>query len=150
MEAEGVILAEVLLKSADGSHRSATLSLPFVFPVEAEGDYIEAEGMVCGLNVRRKKSGETEAEATLRVSLRCYEERTWEYVNETAEGEAYGEEECAFSVFMTNAGEELWDISKRLSCPPEDLQKSNPELTFPLKEGQRIYVYRQLKSGNNG
>ena len=106
---------------------------------------MEVDCAVCGLNVRRKKNGETEAEATLRLSIRCYEERTWGYVSEAVEGEEYGEMNSAFSVFMTNAGEDLWQVSKRLSCAPEDLQKSNPTLAFPLKEGERIYVYRQVK-----
>ena len=145
MEAEGAILAEVLLRSGEGSYRTATLSLPFAFPIDVDGEEAEAECMVCGLNIRRKKNGETEAEATLRMSVRSYEHRQWEYVNEVIEGEVYEEEEHAFSVFMTNAGEELWDVSKRLSCPPEELQKSNPNLAFPLKEGQRIFVYRQIK-----
>ena len=145
MEAEGAVLAEVLLCSADGTHRSATLSLPFVFPLETEGDYVEADCAVCGLNVRRKKNGETEAEATLRLSLRVFEERSWEYVCETEEGEPYGAADSGFSVFITSAGEDLWQVSKRLACAPEDLQKSNPELQFPLKDGERIYVYRQLK-----
>jgi hypothetical protein len=146
MEAEGAVLAELLLCGADGTKRSATLSLPFVFPVDADGDSFEAEALVCGLNVRRKKSGETEAEATLKVSVRAYKERSWEYVSDVTEGEAYGEEESAFSVFLTNAGEELWEVAKRLNCSPEELQKSNPDLTFPLKAGERIYVYRQIKS----
>lgn len=145
MEAEGIVLAEVLLKSADGGHRSSTLSLPFVFPVEADCDYAEAEYMVCGLNVRRKKNGETEAEATLKLCIRAYEDREWEYVSETEEGEVYGENGSGFSVFMTKAGEELWQVAKRVGCAPEELQKSNPDLVFPLKEGERIFVYRQIR-----
>lgn len=145
MEAEGAVQAEVILCSADGSHRSATLSLPFVFPLDIEGDYVEAECAVCGLNVRRKKNGETEAEATLRLSLRAYETQSWGYVCEVEEGEPYGTADSGFSVFMTSVGEDLWQVSKRLACAPEALQKSNPELQFPLKDGERIYVYRQLK-----
>ena len=106
---------------------------------------MEIDCAVCGLNVRRKKNGETEAEATLRLSIRSYEERAWGYVDEVTEGEEVGEATSAFSVFMTDAGEDLWQVSKRLSCAPEDLQKSNPELSFPLKAGERIYVYRQVK-----
>ena len=145
MEAEGVILAEVLLGGADGSTRSSTLTLPFVFPIECDGEDFEADAVVCGLNVRRKKNGETEAEATLKVSVRSFETRSWEYVCDIVEGEEYGEEECAFSVFLTNAGEDLWQVAKRLRRAPEELQKSNPELVFPLKEGERICVYRQIK-----
>ena len=145
MEAEGAILAEVLLCGEDGAHRSASLSLPFVFPVEIEGDYAEAECIVCGLNVRRKKSGETEAEATLKLCIHAYEDREWAYVCEANEGEVRAEEDSAFSVFIPKADEDLWGLAKRLGCSPEELQKSNPDLTFPLCEGQRIYVYRQIK-----
>ena len=144
-EAEGAVLAEVLFYGADVGHRSATLSLPFVFPLDIDGDFVEVDCAVCGLNVRRKKNGEAEAEATLRLSIRAFDERSWEYVYEAEEGQPYGDADSGFSVFMTSAGEDLWQVSKRLACAPEDLQKSNPSLSFPLKEGERIYVYRQLK-----
>ncbi len=143
-EAEGVLLAEVLLAGADGSHRSATLSLPFLFPVDAEGDIVEAECLVCGLNIRRKKNGETEAEATLKLSLRCFESWSWEYVNEAIEGAEYPQNDSAFSVFIPKAGEDLWSLAKRLRCTPEDVKRSNPELEFPIKEGKRIFIYRQI------
>lgn len=145
MEAEGAVLAEVLLRGADGGHRKASLTLPFVFPVDAEGDIVEADCVVCGLNVRRKKTGETEAEATLKLFFRVYEQKEWTYVNQAEEGEEYPTEESAFSVFLPQAGEDLWQVAKRLCCAPEELQRSNPELTFPLKEVERIFVYRQIK-----
>jgi len=145
LEAEGAVLAEVLLCNGEGSHRKATLTLPFVFPVENYGEEVEADCIVCGLNVRRKKGGETEAEATLKLSFRAYESREWEYLSEAIEGEAYEENDSAFSVFMTEAGEGLWQVAKRLRCLPEDLKKSNPTLEFPLKSGERLFVYRQLK-----
>ena len=145
MEAEGVVLADVLLVSSDGSHRAAKLSLPVLFPVACEGEYAEAECIVCGLNVRRKKNGETEAEATLKLGVRTYETRQWEYISEATEGEALPADTGAFSVFMTEAGEELWQVAKRLNCSPEVLQKGNPELEFPLKNKERIFVYRQIK-----
>ena len=57
----------------------------------------------------------------------------------------YPQNESAFSVFIPHAGEGLWQVAKRLKCPPEDLQKSNPDLKFPIEEGKRIFVYRQIK-----
>ncbi len=145
VEAEGVVLAEVILRNAEGVHRSATLSLPFLFPIEGCGDIVEADCMVCGLNVRRKKGGETEAEATLKLCFRYYEERTWEYIAEATEGEEHEGNDSAFSVFIPHAGEGLWQVAKRLNCAPEDLQRSNPDLKFPIEAGKRIFVYRQIK-----
>lgn len=145
MEAEGVVLAEVLLCSTDGAHRNATLSLPFLFPVDVEGDFAEAECIVCGLNVRRKKGGETEAEATLKICVRTFEERAWDYIVKADEGENIPQTDSAFTVFIPRAGEGLWDLAKRLRCAPEELQKSNPTLQFPIKEGEKIFVYRQIE-----
>ena len=144
MEAEGVISADVLLLGADGSHRAAKLDMPVSLPVDTEGDCTEVDCIVCGLNVRRKKSGETEAEATLKLCICVYGQRTWEYVCEVQEGDTYPVEESAFSVFIPRAGEDLWQVAKRLACDPEELQKSNAELEFPLKGGERIFVYRQI------
>jgi hypothetical protein len=145
MEAEGIVTAKVLLKSADGAHRTAELSLPVLFPLDTDGEIAEAKCLVCGLNLRRKKNGETEAEATLKLSVNVYEEREWTYVYGVEEGREYGENDCAFSVFLPKEGEGLWEVAKRLRCEPATLQKSNPDLQFPVKAGQRIYVYRQIK-----
>jgi hypothetical protein len=51
----------------------------------------------------------------------------------------------AFSVYIPKAGEELWSLAKRLRRSPESIQESNPNLQFPLKGNERIFVYRQIK-----
>lgn len=145
VDVEGAITAEVLLKSEDGGYKACTLTLPFVFPVYVSGDELEIDCAVCGLNVRRKPSGETEAEATLKICLRSYEHRAWRYVGEVEEGEAIEVPTAAISVFMPRAGEDLWSVAKRLKRAPEDVVESNPELTFPVRDGERIFVYRQIK-----
>ena len=144
-EAEGCVTAEVLLRSADGSRRTCTLSLPFVFPVDCEGEDTEADCLVCGLNVRRKKGGEVEAEATLKLSVKTYKTVAWEYLSEVEIGEEIREEKSGFTVFIPRAGDGLWELAKRLRCHPENIEKSNPELQFPIQEGERIFVYRQIE-----
>ena len=143
-EAEGVVLAEVLFCGGDGGHRSATLSLPFVFPLAIDGEEVEADGIVCGLNIRRKKDGETDAEATLKLCVRAYKNGVWEYVDDLKEGEEYAEEKSAFSVYIPKAGEGLWELAKRLRFSPESLKEGNPHLQFPVRGDERIFVYRQI------
>ena len=141
--------ADVILCDPDGVHRSAELSLPFLFPVKFEEGYIaEAEATVCGLSVRQRREGEAEAEATLKVTLKLYKETTAEYISEIEEGEAYKENDSAISIFIPRAGDGLWEISKQLRRPPEEVEKSNPELKFPVKEGERIFIYRQKTADN--
>lgn len=144
-EAEGVVTAEVVLKSAEGGYKQSTLSLPFLFPVDAPEGETEVDCLVCGLSVRRRKEGETEAEATLKLCLRVYERTEWEYLSGLEEGAEIEKNDSAVSVYLPRAGEELWQVAKRLGCNPEDLKKGNPGLEFPVKEGERLIVYRQIK-----
>jgi hypothetical protein len=143
-EIEGAVFAEVLLALADGGYKSATLSLPFAFSVETDGEETETDCIVCGLNLRRKKDGTTEAEATLKIVVRTYENKAWRYIGGLTVGAPYPKEEFAFSVYATTEGESLWQVAKRLRQTPEELKKNNPDLDFPARVGQRIYVYRQI------
>ncbi len=143
-EAEGAVLAQLLFKGADGSYKTGALSLPFVFPLDVLGDSAEADVLVCGLNVRRRKDGQTEAEATLKVCLHSYAQTQWSYVQTLEEGEARAEKDAAVSMYALYAGETLWDVAKRLQCDPDELMKSNPALQFPVKQGETIFIYRQL------
>lgn len=144
-EAEGVVSAELLFKSEDGGYKSGSLSLPFVFPLDVSGEEAEADVLVCGLNVRRKKDGTTEAEATLKICVRVYERGAWSYVQTIEAGAVRVEKDAAVSMFALREGEELWDVAKRLACPPEELLRNNPTLQFPVKEGENIFIYRQIK-----
>lgn len=143
-EAEGAVFADLVLADADKIHKSARLSLPFLFPVNAgEGVETEAEAIVCGLCVRQRKEGEAEAEATLKVVVKLYEKDCAEYVCEAIEGEAHETSDSAISIYLPHAGDGLWETAKRLRCKAEELEKSNPELKFPLCGNERIFVYRQ-------
>ncbi len=145
MEAEGALLAELLYKTEEGSVRAVQLTLPFLFPVGVEGEYGEAECLVSGLKVSRKKGSEVAIEAVVRMTASGYEESEWSYISNLEEGEGYEKESAALSVYLTEEGEELWSLAKRLRCDTESLQRNNPDLTFPLKKGTRIFVYRQIE-----
>jgi hypothetical protein len=147
VDAEGVLSADILLKSADGGHRTCNMQLPFAFPLAGVRGGVETEidALVCGLNVRRKKDGVTEAEATVKLCVRVYENAAWEYIGECGVGEEWQETDAAVSIFVPRAGEDLWQVAKRLKREPEELLKSNPTLEFPVKDGERIFVYRQIK-----
>ena len=53
-------------------------------------------------------------------------------------------ENCAISVYIPMAGEELWSLSKRLNVCPEELVATNKDLQFPLSGKERIVIYRQM------
>ncbi len=138
---EGVANAVLLVKSSEGEYRSLEFSLPFSVAVDA-GD-AEAEVMVCGMSARQKQEGEIDAEATVKIVLREKKRGSVRIVGAVKEGEKFAENDCAISVYIPEAGDGLWELAKRLKKSPEDVSKSNPDIEFPVKEGQRVIIYRK-------
>jgi len=139
---EGVAIATLLVLGSDGSHRGVEISLPFSIPVQAEAN-CRVSVLVCGMNARQKQEGEIEAEATVKLCL--YEEKkiSCTAIAAAEEGDPIERSDSAISVYIPRAGEGLWELSKQLGKSPDEVTASNPELEFPIKEGQRVVVYRK-------
>ena len=70
------------------------------------------------------------------------EVKTVSYLTEITEQGEKVRPESAISVYIPAAGDGLWETAKRLSEAPENIEKSNPELNFPLTGKERILIYR--------
>ena len=143
-EAEGYVEAELLFCGEDGV-RATSLTLPFLFPVQAEAGEVEIEGSVYGLSVRRL-GDKFEAEGTLKVVVKSYRECSCSFVCAVEEGKAIEKKTSALSIYLPTVGDGLWDVAKKLGCKCEDVVKSNPELEFPIKGGEKLFIYRQLQN----
>ncbi len=140
LRAEGVALATLLVRSADGEYRSIEMSLPFSVPVTAGG---KVNVLVCGMSARQKQEGEIDAEATVRIYITEKKRYAVKLVQGAEAGEAVKESDSAISVYIPRAGDGLWELSKRLRKSPEEVTASNPDIEFPVKDGQRVIIYRK-------
>ena len=138
---DGVLEAQALLKSEDGGYKTSVLSLPFSLDALLEGA-TETDCVVTGLTVRNFGK-ETEVEANLKITVCGYEAWQAEYIGEVEPGEEMPEKDCAVTVFLPRAGEGLWEVAKRMGVSPEEVEKCNPDVTFPIQKDERIVVYRQ-------
>ena len=147
--AEGVINAAVFLKDGEGKPDCVRISLPFAFPVRSDrakaGMRATIYAAVCGVSVHQKTEGELEAEGSLKLFVELFSASEGTYVSRIEAGEEDTAEKCAISVYVPVAGDTLWQTAKKLGKTPEEVQSSNPELTFPLTGGERIIVYRPKK-----
>lgn len=151
IEFEGAATARLFLSDKDGI-RAADMTLPVLFTESADGVCGEngeadgeAEAIACGVALRQKKEGEAEAEVTLKITVYFYETASAEYVSAAEGGEEYGETKCAMSVLLPRGGDGLWETAKSLRKTPEEVEKSNPDLAFPLKDKERILVYNRKR-----
>lgn len=137
---EGVALATLLMRGKDGC-RGIEISLPFSIPVEGNATGLSI--LVCGMSARQKQEGEIDAEATLKICLHGEQESVCRIVSGAEEGAAVPENDSAISVYIPRAGDGLWELAKSLKKPPEEVAANNPDIEFPVKEGQRVIVYRK-------
>lgn len=142
-EIEGAVVAR-LFKSDQSGLSAADVTLPFLLTETGEigeQDETEVSVVACSIAVKQKKEGVAEAEATLKITVCTYEKEHLTCIVGADEGEAYAEERCALSVLLPRAGDGLWETAKNLRKTPEEVQRSNPDLVFPLKGNERIIVY---------
>lgn len=139
---EGIASATLLVKSADKTHRSVELSLPFSVAVNAESN-CDCNVLVCGMSARQRQEGEIEVEGTLKITLFPYRTSTVKAVSSAEEGAPVKQSDSAVSVYIPRAGDGLWELSKSLKKPPEEVLAGNPDLEFPIQEGQRVVIFRK-------
>lgn len=139
---EGVAMATLLVRGADGARRGVEMSLPFSLPATVEGEY-KVRAFVVGVSARQKQEGEIDAEATLKITMQAVIKRPYRIVSGAEEGAPIVERDCGLSVYIPRAGDGLWELAKRLLKSPEEVSANNPDLEFPVKEGQRIIIYRR-------
>ena len=139
--AEGVALATLLVRGADGSRRGIEMSLPFSVAVQARDATVEV--LACGMSARQKEEGTIDAEVTLKCAVTERAVFAAKFVTSAEEGAPLAERDSAVSVYVPRAGDGLWELSKRLNKSPEEVTASNPGIEFPIKEGQRVIIYRK-------
>ncbi|MBQ8320674.1 MAG: DUF3794 domain-containing protein [Clostridia bacterium] len=142
-QVEGVIEAKLLCEEEGGGYACKEFSMPFVARLPIRCEEVEVEALACGVGVRRRAGGETEAEATLKLRVKAFERKETAFICSLEEGEAREENDAAISVYLPKAGDDLWTTAKRLSQFPEDFEKCNEGLSFPLRGDERLLIYRQ-------
>jgi hypothetical protein len=141
-EMQGAVLVDLICLH-ENERRVCKLSLPFAFPVAIDGTDVEVSGFVCGFAVRQRQEGELEGECVIKFAVTTKTKTHLRWISSIEEGAPYEKTDCAVSVYFPAAGDGLWETAKKLKVAPDALTKSNPNLQFPLKAGERIFVYRQ-------
>ncbi len=140
---EGALYA-VLVYEQSGEIRATEVSLPFSVELSCDVRTAELTVAACGLAIRQRAEGECEAEAVLKITAAEREVKKISYISDASEGDEKPCRNAAISVYLPTAGDGLWETAKKLSSDPADIEKSNPDMSFPLTGDERIVVYRKI------
>lgn len=139
---EGSISATLIYEQG-GDIRSTEVNLPFSVKLAGlSRNCKQISAAVCGISFRQRAEGECEGEAVIKITACDGEVKNLKYLTEVTEGAEKTPVQSAISVYIPAAGDGLWETAKRLSESPENIQNSNPELSYPLTGKERILIYR--------
>lgn len=143
---EGAVSGSIVYADAEAGKKSAVgVELPFRITTETaaqDGWTVDVSGSVGKVGVRPSRLGELNVKCGLCLCLRVTEFSTVEIVTDVKCGDAF---ECCkgtVSLHVASAGESAWDCAKALSVSPDTVLMQNPDLEFPLKKNDKVFVFR--------
>ncbi len=143
--AEGVVNTDIIYLDENG-YNSVRAEIPFALNLgRAEDVEYVAKCSVVSADAKVRKEREFEINLTLCVCLAKYAETQGEYIASVELGEERVKNSSALSLYIAGNGEEMLDVCKALYAMPDEILAQNPDLSFPLKEGDHIVFFRTLK-----
>jgi len=142
---EGVVNTDIIYTDENG-YNSVRAEIPFSLDLgEAEEGAKYVARCTAGratASVRRER--EFEIDVNLYIRLAKYVKCEAEYIESVEIGEEREKNDSVLSLYVAGEGEEMLDVCKALYAMPEDVLAQNPDLEFPLKEGEQVVYFRKL------
>lgn len=142
----GTFNATAYFVNAEQKIFTKKIELPLEFNCDcaiSDGCYLEAVALCECVNSSLSTNGiEIDLETTL--TIYSVKQKEFNYITGVVLGGEKPQNQNAISVYIPYEGEELWSLAKRLNVAPETLEKTNPDLKFPLDGSERIVIYRQI------
>lgn len=146
---EGVVSGRVVYScSSPEKTVSAFVVAPFAFSALVpltERDEVVANACVTAVTCRVRRGNEIDVKADVAVEILSLRSKEIAVISELTEGEDIVVPTSAFSVYISEGGEDLWSVASALGVTPDTVTEQN-NLTFPLTKGDKVTVYRALDS----
>lgn len=143
---EGAVTGTIIYSDAEAGRRSSCAAeIPFRFTVDLdseEGDVIDVSGTVGKITVRPSRLGELSLRAEVCLCVCGLRPKKTEVVSAFIRGAAYPDRKGTITMHVARDGETLWESAKELCVTPDTVLAQNPDLEFPLKKGDKVFVYR--------
>ena len=145
---EGVISGAALYQDKDGTLCALPYELPYSFCAPCQGVrescVVLVDGAIMDTSAYLRGDSEIEISCRLTCSVCIYRgEQSFALIS-CKEGQIIGPSPYPLTVRFGVAGATEWQTAKELKIEPDRLVQMNPNLTFPLKGGEKIVQYRPI------
>lgn len=147
---EGAVCGYVIYADAEAGRRnSCQAEIPFRIVTDVAADE-NCAADVCGsvgrVSARSARSGEIAVKCELSLCILTADKVKREAITSITCGDAKPDRTGVISMHSASEGETLWESAKALSVRPETVMSQNPSLVFPLKKGEKVFVFREKKA----
>ncbi len=144
LSVEGVVNTDVVYLDENGLN-SVRTEIPYSITVDMS--FGTSQNVSCvvekiAASIRRER--EIEIELTLALATDVFEESEIDYVSMVELGDEKAQNTSTISIYIASEGESMLDVCKALSAMPEDIVAQNPQLKFPLMQGDKVVYFRAL------
>ncbi len=142
---EGVICAEILLKRENGEYHRTLAEIPYSYVLP--NDESCSKGLVASVdvnafNARLRFGSSLEVSGDVTVTVTGTKDTEIQYVEKCEFLGEWEKSDAVISLYLVGEGETLFDCAKALHSDEEELLALNPELSLPLKAGDKVLLYR--------
>ncbi|MBR2337277.1 MAG: DUF3794 domain-containing protein [Clostridia bacterium] len=139
---DGAVRVDVVLKNADNGIATIPCECPVTVDFTSNGKIDTVRVIMTDVNAR-VRNGEVELECHFKIYYSEFFEQMLSCVTDITELGARRDLEGAICVCIAKAGEELWDVAKKLGSDEQEILQFNSDTVFPLASDERIIIYRQ-------
>ena len=142
---EGVCSINLVFATEEGA-KSVFAEIPFSLTLEGDfdGNNLEGEAIVVNISARGRGSV-VDIKADLDIRIDEFSTNKQRYIlSALASGEKL-EEKAGISVYFASEKDTPWEIAKAMGVGMKELLQINPSLSEGVKEGQKIFIFRERK-----
>ncbi|MBQ9145358.1 MAG: DUF3794 domain-containing protein [Clostridia bacterium] len=142
---EGVLVASLVYRTAEGATASAEIEIPFSksfpAPTVCDTDILTGELLPCGMSAT-VTGGAVRLSATLVSTVRVYTPQCVDFI-ETYTETPRTPSKALISLYFAGPEDTLWTVAHATGTAPSRLLSLNPDLAdLPTLDGKKILIYR--------
>lgn len=144
---EGIARTTVVYLN-DETNSLHSVQLDFPFSIEdktdfGDSDLITATIIMSDVDVVVKKGRDLFFDAKVKATISGCKSVVSGVISEVATGEEYPEKDFAMEVVFAKAGEDAWDVAKRVKVKESQILSQNENIVFPLAEDTSLVLFYQ-------
>lgn len=142
---EGVVNTDIIYLDENGTN-SVKAEIPFIVVCDkCDTDIQRVCCSVQDISAKIRREREVQISLSLGVEICEFAAQQIEFVSSVEIGDERVQNTVALSLYITSKGESMLDLCKALCAMPQEIEQQNPQLTFPLEDGDRVVFFRTIK-----